>query len=288
MGRHRSHAFRFPLDVGRLTQEQRLAIARRVNEMIRDDSPLVTRELPVEEAKSTGAIWMFGEKYGDRVRVVQAGPSVEFCGGTHSHSTGELGLFVILSEFSIGSGIRRIESCVSASAESFVERQQVLVGDLAASLATTPDELGERVTKLQRDVKELQTAVGQLRARLAAADAQAYVSAAESKGDRTFVGAVVPEATPEALRHLSQAIRSRMRSGVIALAGVDGEGVSLLVSASDDLVKSGVHAGNLVKLAAPLVDGKGGGQAAQAQGGGRKSEGANAAVRAIRDAVLGS
>ena len=280
--------FDFRWTSGSLTQEQRLAVARRVNEMIRDDSTLVTRELPVEEAKSTGAIWMFGEKYGESVRVVQAGPSVEFCGGTHSHSTGELGLFVILNEFSIGSGIRRIESCVSASAESFVERQQTLVGDLAASLATTPDELGERVTKLQREVKDLQTAVGQLRARLAAEDAQAYVAAAERKGDRSFVGAVVPEATPEALRHLSQAIRTRMRSGVIALAGVDGESVNLVVSASDDLVKSGVHAGNLVKLAAPLVEGKGGGQAAQAQGGGRKPEGASAAIRAIRDAVLGS
>ncbi|HEY9085272.1 MAG TPA: alanine--tRNA ligase [Candidatus Tyrphobacter sp.] len=280
--------FDFRWTSGSLTQEQRLAVAQRVNEMIRDDSVLVTRELPVEEAKSTGAIWMFGEKYGERVRVVQAGPSIEFCGGTHSRSTGELGLFVILSEFSIGSGIRRIESCVSASAESFVERQQTLVGNLAASLATTPDKLGERVSSLQRDVKDLQTAVGQLRARLAAADAQEYVAAAERKGDRTFVGAVVPEATADALRHLSQAIRTRLRSGVIALAGVDGDGVSLLVTASEDLVKSGVHAGNLVKLATPLVDGKGGGQAAQAQGGGRKADGASAAIRAIRDAVLES
>ena len=115
--------------------------------MIRDDSPVVTRELPIDEAKQSGAIWMSGEKYGETVRVVQAGPSVEFCGGTHAHSTGELGLFLILSEFSIGSGIRRIESCVSQSAERFVVHQQDLVGELATSLATTPEELGERVNK---------------------------------------------------------------------------------------------------------------------------------------------
>ncbi|HZZ01231.1 MAG TPA: DHHA1 domain-containing protein, partial [Candidatus Baltobacteraceae bacterium] len=252
----------------------------------REDSHLVTRVLPLDRARETGAIWMAGEKYGDLIRVVQAGPSVEFCGGTHSHTTGELGIFLILSEFSVGSGIRRIESCVSEAAESFVARQSDLVSTLSSSLATTPDELGDRIAKLQREVRDLQTGLGQLKARLAAADAQTYVERAERKGDRRFVGAVVHEANGEALRHLSQAIRSRLPSGVIALAGVDNGSVSLLVSASDDLVKGGVHAGNLVKLAAPLVDGKGGGQPSQAQGGGKNAGGADAAVRAIRDAVL--
>ena len=271
---------------GALSTEQRHAVAARVNEMIRDDSPVVTRELPIDEAKQSGAIWMFGEKYGETVRVLQAGPSIEFCGGTHAHSTGELGMFIILSEFSIGSGIRRIESCVSASAERFVVGQQELVGDLASTLSTTPDELTDRVNKLQRELRDLQTAVGQMKARMAAVEAQSYLDAAERKGERTFVGAVVPEANAEAIRHLSSALRSRLPSGVIALAGVDDGAVSLLVSASDDLVKSGVHAGNLVKLAAPLVDGKGGGAATQAQGGGKNTAGAPAAVQAIRDAVL--
>ena len=276
--------FRWP--GGALSPEQKRAVVARVNEMIRDDSHLVTRELPIEEARATGAITMAGEKYGEVVRVVQAGPSVEFCGGTHSHTTGELGLFLILSESSIGSGIRRIESCVSAAAEDYVNKQQSLLGDLAAQLATTPDELGERVNKIQRDVRDLQTAVGQLKARLASADAQVYLERVERKGDRAFVGAVVHEANAEELRHLTSALRNRLPSGVIALAGVDNGTVSLLVSASDDLVKGGVHAGNLVKLAAPLVDGKGGGAPAQAQGGGKNAGGAENALRAIRDAVL--
>ncbi len=276
--------FRWP--GGALTAAQKHEVAHRVNEMIRDDSHLVTRVLPAEEAKQTGAIWMPGEKYGDRIRVVQAGPSIEFCGGTHSHSTGELGLFLILSEFSVGSGIRRIESCVSQAAETYVAKQANLVGALSSALATTPDEIGERIEKLQRELKELQTSVGQLKAKLASADAQLYAEKAERNGDRTFVGAVVNDANGEALRHLSTAIRSRVGSGVIALAGVENGSVSLLVSASEDLVSSGVHAGNLVKLAAPLVGGKGGGQAAQAQGGGKDAGGADAAVRAIRDAVL--
>ena len=276
--------FRWP--GGALTPEQKRAVAHRVNEMIRDDSHLVTRVLPLEEAKQTGAIWMAGENYGDVIRVVQAGPSTEFCGGTHSHSTGELGMFVMLSESSIGSGIRRIESCVSEAAEEYVARQSDLIGALSSTLATSPEELRERVERMQRDVKDLQTALGQLKARLAASDAEAYVERAERSGDRAFVGAVVHEANAEALRHLAIAIRNRFRSGVVALAGVDNGSVSLLVNASDDLVRGGVHAGNLVKLAAPLVAGKGGGQAAQAQGGGSDPSGAEAAVRAIRDAVL--
>ena len=112
---------------------------------------------------------------------MQAGPSIEFCGGTHSHSTGELGMFVMLSEFSIGSGIRRIESCVSEAAEAFVARQSDLIGALSSSLAASPDELAERVERMQRDVKDLQTALGQLKARLAAADAQAYVDASRAQ-----------------------------------------------------------------------------------------------------------
>ncbi len=277
--------FRWP--GGALTPQQKRSIAHRVNEMIRDDSHLVTRVLPSDQAKESGAIWMAGEKYGDLIRVVQAGPSLEFCGGTHSHTTGELGMFVILSEFSIGSGIRRIESCVSEAAEEFVSRQSELVSTLSTTLTTTPDELADRITKLQREVKDLQTSLGQLKTRLAAADAQAYAERAERRGDRAFVGAVVREANSEALRHLSQAIRRHMPSGVIALAGIDNDSVSLFVSVSDDLVSQGILAGQLVKLAAPLVDGKGGGQPAQAQGGGKNVRGADAAVRAMCDAVLG-
>ncbi|MDQ2872938.1 MAG: alanine--tRNA ligase [Candidatus Eremiobacteraeota bacterium] len=271
---------------GSLSPERRREVARRVNEMIREDTPLETRVMDLEEARSSGAIMMFGEKYGDRVRVVHAGPAVEFCGGTHAHSTGELGLFVILSESSIGSGIRRIESCVSRAAEHYAERQQETVAELAESLATTREDVVDRVAKLQHEIKDLQNAVGELKARAAAADAQGYVDAAERVGEKTFVGAVVPAANADALKHLSQAIRGKLRSGVVALAGVDDGTVSLLISASDDMVKSGVHAGNLMKSAAPHIDGRGGGQAAQAQGGGKKPDGADAALRAIRNQVF--
>lgn len=153
-------------------------------------------------------------------------------------------------------------------------------------MSAAPEELLERLERMQRDLKEMQTAVGQLRARFAAAEADVYVAKAERKGDRAFVGVVLHEANGEALRHLNTAIRNRFRSGVVALAGIDNGTVSLLVSASDDLIGDGIHAGKLLKLAAPLVAGKGGGQAALAQGGGSDGTGAEAALQVIRDAVL--
>jgi len=275
--------FRYP--AGSLSPSQKRDVTARVNAMIRDDHHLVTAIMSPAEAAASGAISMAGEKYGDKVRVVQAGPSVEFCGGTHAITTGELGLFMILSESSIGSGIRRIEAIVSKAAEAHALDQQELVASLSESLSAKPAELGERVERLQADVRDLQKALGEIKGRLAAADAATYAERAEEIGGKRVVAAVVREANAEALKHLSAAIRQRLQSGVVALAGIDDGTVSLLVTASDDLVKRGVHAGNLLKLAAPLVDGKGGGGPAQAQGGGKNAAGADAALAAIRSAL---
>jgi alanyl-tRNA synthetase len=275
--------FDFRSPRGALTPLQRRAVTQRVNELIRADLHQTMNELPIEEAKATGAITMAGEKYGDRVRVVQFGPSVEFCGGTHAHTTGELGMFVMLSESSIGSGVRRIEAVVSKAAESYVERQQDTVATLSEKLSAKPDELVERVEKLQTDVRDLQKDMNEIKARLAAADAATYAANAEEIGGVRVAAAIVREANAEALRALGNAIRDRLRSGVIALIGTDAEGVALFVSASDDAVKAGVNAGALVRAAAPLVGGKGGGAPNQAQGGGKDPAGAEAALATIRD-----
>jgi alanyl-tRNA synthetase len=274
--------FDFRTSAGALTPHQKRAVTQRVNELIREDHHLVTRELPIEEAKATGAITMAGEKYGDRVRVVQAGPSVEFCGGTHAHTTGELGLFVMLAESSIGSGVRRIEAVVSKAAERFVEAQQDTLAALGETLSAKPDELMERVERLQGDVRDLQRALADIKTRLASADAAAYVDAAEQIGPLRVVAAIVREADAAALRTLGTAIRSRLGNGVVALVGVDGSSASVFVTASDDAVRAGVHAGNLVRAAATLVGGKGGGAPAQAQGGGKDPSGAEAALAALR------
>ncbi len=275
--------FDFRSPHGALTPPQRRAVTQRVNELIRADYHQAMRELPIEEAKATGAITMAGEKYGERVRVVGFGPAVEFCGGTHAITTGELGLFVMLSESSIGSGVRRIEAIVGKAAESYVERQQDTIATLSETLSAKPDELVERVEKLQTDVRSLQKDMSEIKARLAAADAAAYVASAEEIGGIPVVARIVREANAEALRALGNAIRDRLQSGVVALIGTDGDNVALFASASDDAVKAGANAGALVKAAAPLVGGKGGGAPAQAQGGGKNPAGAEAALAAMRD-----
>jgi alanyl-tRNA synthetase len=279
--------FDFRSPGGGLTPEQRREVVARVNEIIREDHRLRTDVMTPAQAAASGAISMAGEKYGELVRVVHAGPSVEFCGGTHSVTTGELGMFLILSEASIGSGVRRIESVVSKAAEAYATEQQELVAGLAETLSAKPSELAQRVDRLQSEVRDLARSLSELRAKLASADAQTYVNHAENVAGKPFVAAVVPEADSEALKSLSGAIRSRMRSGVIALAGVENGTVSLLVTASDDLVKEGVHAGNLVRAAVTHIDGRGGGQPAAAQGGGKNPAGADAALSAIRRALAG-
>ena len=277
--------FDFRSPAGALSNGQKRDVIARVNAMIRDDHHQVTDVMTPAEATASGAISMAGESYGERVRVVHFGPSVEFCGGTHAHTTGELGLFLILSESSIGSGIRRIEAVVSKAAESYVLEQQDLVGSLAETLSAKPLELSERVERLQSEMRDAQKSLADARARLAAADAAVYASRAETIGGKRVVAQIVREAGAEELKHVSNAIRQKLPDGVIALAGVDGDSVSLLVTANAELVKAGVHAGNLLKAAAPHVDGRGGGSPGQAQGGGKKASGAADALDAIRSAL---
>jgi len=277
--------FDFRSPGGALTPGQKRDVVARVNAMIRSDHHKVTKIMSPAEAAASGAISMAGENYGDRVRVVYFGPAVEFCGGTHAETTGELGMFMILSESSIGSGIRRIEAVVSKAAEAYALDQQELVGSLAERLSTKPAELADRVERLQTDVRDMQKALAQIKSRLASADAGSYAERAETVGKTRFVGAVVSEANADAIKSLAVAIRQKMPSGVIALAGVDGETVSLFVAASDDAVAAGAHAGNLLKAAAPLVGGRGGGAAGHAQGGGKNPAGATAAIDAIRQAL---
>jgi alanyl-tRNA synthetase len=274
--------FDFRSPSGALSPEQKRDVVARVNAMIRDDHHLTTTIMTPAEASASGAISMAGEKYGDKVRVVAAGPAVEFCGGTHAHTTGELGLFLILSESSIGSGIRRIEAVVSKAAEAYVLGQQELVSTLAETLGAKPADLTERVERLQTDVRDMQKALAEIKARLALNDAASYFTRAEVVNGKRLLASTVPEADATAVKSLATALRQKFPSGVIALAGIDGETVSLFISVSDDLVQAGVNAGAMMRAAALAVGGKGGGAAAHAQGGGKDPAAAPAALDAVR------
>ncbi len=279
--------FDFRSPTGALTPDQRRATAARVNELIRADYRIDTEIMRPADALARGAIPLPGEAYGELARIVIAGPSLEFCGGTHAVTTAELGMFFLLTESSVGSGIRRIEGVVSRAAERYAVEQQRLVASLAESLSAQPADLAERVERLQVETRDLERARDAFAARLASADAAAYVAGAESVGATRLVAGIVRESSAEALKVLGAAIRQRFPSGVVALVGIDGPAVALLVTASADAVAAGVHAGNLLRAAAPAVGGKGGGQAASAQGGGKDPAGADAALAAIRTALGG-
>ncbi len=279
--------FDFRSPSGALSAEQQRAVVAKVNEMIRADHHLQTDVMAIADARQSGALSMAGEKYGDRVRVVRAGPAVEFCGGTHAISTGELGLFLIVSESSIGSGIRRIESVVSKAAEQYAIEQQELLASLAETLSAKPEELADRLHRLQAESRALHKTIAEFRAKLAAGDAQRLIDDAIAIGPRKAVIAAVPDANADVLKGLAGAIRAKLRSGVIALAGTDGDTVALLVTASEDAVQGGVHAGNLLRAAAVHVDGRGGGSPGQAQGGGKNPAGVGAALDAIRSLLAG-
>jgi alanyl-tRNA synthetase len=282
--------FDFRSPGGALTPEQRQRAAEIINSIIRDDTEVVTREVSIAEARSLGAISMAGENYGERVRVLQAGPSLEFCGGTHAHRTGELGLFILLSESSVGSGIRRIEGLVSQAAEHYVTRQQELLSKLTASLTARPEELLERIERLQSDVRERDREIGELRIKAAGGEARQLIEAGEQLGGCLYVGAHIEGAGAEELKTLTQAMKARMNAAnyILVLFGSQDQRVTLTVLAGDVAVKSGANAGALIRTAAPLIDGKGGGSAAQAQGGGTLASGIPKALSAIREALEAS
>ncbi len=274
--------FDFRAPNGALSAEQKQQVSSCVNQLIRENFPVVTEELSLEEARKSGALFLAGEAYGEKVRVLRAGPSVEFCGGTHAHATGELGQFVLLSEASIGSGVRRIEALVSLAAEEYVAKQLGLLQQLGASLTVRPEEVPERVQRLQGDLRGLERELADLRQELAGQEAQGFLARAEVIGGCTFVPVQI-ERDVAGVKQLGQALRSRVQgAAVIAVAGVEAGRVTLLVLASDEAVKRGVHAGNVLKAALVHLDGKGGGGAGQAQGAGTRVSEIPAAFAAVR------
>ncbi len=185
-------------------------------------------------------------------------------------------MFVIVSESSIGSGIRRIESVVSKAAETYVEKQQHLVATLAERLSSKPDELVERVGKMQSEIRDLQKAVAELKARFAVSEAQ-DADAEQLPNGRRIIFKELRDYSNEDLRTVVNALRQKNADAVIAMVSTSGERVNMMISVPEKLASQGVRAGDLMKLAAPHIGGKGGGGPTQAQGGGNNPAGTAAA-----------
>ena len=243
-------------------------IEERVNALVATDFEVQTKVLPLAEAKAAGAMALFGEKYGDRVRVVTMGPSVELCGGTHCQSTGQIGYFRIVSESSVASGVRRIEALTGATAVADARKSDELLNRLALLLKTRKETVYDRFVALQEEKSVLERELEGFRRKAANAAADGLLSQVKDVAGVKLLAAIVNDADVAALRETLDGVRKGLKEGVVVLGGTKEGKVALLVSCSAECVKRGAHAGNLLKELAPKVGGKGGGKAGMAQGGG--------------------
>ncbi len=265
----------------KVTPEQLREVEHIVNAKIREDIPLKEyRDYPIEEAKKLGAIALFGEKYGDKVRVVQFGTSVEFCGGCHAQSTGRLGMVRIVSESSIAAGVRRIEAITGKAVEDMLDKMQDFMTDLKGLLNNAPD-LMATVQKAISENKELQAQVEQFKAQKAQQLKQMLIEKArEVNGVKVIYGVLPMEA--QHVKDIAFQLRSQFPEHLLVVIGSEAAGKpTLTVSISDDLVAEGKNAGQYVREAGKLIQGGGGGQPHFATAGGKNPDGLKAAVDKI-------
>ena len=262
-----------------MTPEELKKVEDIVNEKIAAALPVVVKNMPIEEAKKTGAQALFGEKYGDIVRVVNMGDfSIEFCGGTHVQNTSEITAFKIISETGVAAGVRRIEALTSEGLMKYYDELEEKLKNAAHLLKATPDNLADKITHLISENKALLSEVESLKSRMAQ-DAVGDVmdQVKEVKGVK-LLAAEVDGVDMNGLRDLGDQLKEKLGDGVVALASANDGKVSLMATATDGAMKKGAHAGNLVKGIAGCVGGGGGGRPNMAQAGGKNPAG-------IRDAL---
>jgi alanyl-tRNA synthetase len=269
-----------------LSDEEKQRVEDLVNERVRNNVAADTAVLPIAEAKQAGAIAFFGEKYGDNVRVVTMGESKEFCGGTHVARTGDIAFFLITEETGVAQGVRRLEAVTGAGALGFVRRLEGELGETGRLLRAGSFEVAARVAKLQAEQREQQKEIEALRRKLASGGGRDLAAEARDAGGVRVLATRADVADPKALREVADQLRDKLRSGVIVLAGVEGDKIALVAMVTPDLIDR-FSAGKIVGEVAKAVGGKGGGRADMAQGGGSQPEHLDAALSRVFDLVRG-
>ncbi|MBX5476062.1 MAG: alanine--tRNA ligase [Clostridia bacterium] len=265
--------------------DQLAEVEARVNEAVLAAHPVQVRHMKLDEAKAMGAMALFGEKYGEIVRVVSMGPSIELCGGTHVRNTAEVGLFVLTSEGSVGSGVRRVEAVTGRGAYDYVKRREALLSAAAEAVKAPVEELPAKVEDLMARLKERERELAALRAQAARGEADRLAATAEPVHGVPVVFAEVRDYDADGLRTLADHVRDRLRSGGVVLAARVGERAMLLATFTRDVVERGAHAGEVVARAARAIGGGGGGRPDFAQAGGRDATRLADALKAAREAV---
>ena len=253
-----------------MTPEELARVGAMVNDAILEGYDVDAKEMPIDEAKETGAIALFGEKYGEIVRVVNMGQgySVEFCGGTHLNNTAKVGVFQILSEFSVASGVRRIEAITGKATLAEMKDLQHTILDVSAALKVKPVELVERAKAMVQERKTLVQMIEKYKSKEALGEAERVLFSAKPVGEMKVLTAVIPEADANRLRSMGDFLRDKEPKVVGVLAAVQGEKITFLAVCGKEAVKAGVKAGDIIKSVTALCGGKGGGKPDSAMGGG--------------------
>ena len=251
-----------------MTEEEIQKTQRLVNEMILEANPVTATEMPLEEAQKLGAMALFGEKYGDTVRVVDMNKrSVEFCGGTHVDNTAKLGLFRILKESSVAAGIRRIEATTGWGVLSYMDETAGILSAAAQSLKLgNPSELVEKTTQLAAELKAKDRKIAEEEQKLAAMQVDGILAGAKAVGGVKLLKAALAGQKPDALRTICDAVRAKEPAAVAVLTSLtEGKG-TICVACGADAVAAGANAGKLVKALCALTGGSGGGRPDSAMG----------------------
>ncbi len=262
-----------------ISDEQIRRIEDWVNAQVLDNTPTVARVLPIDEARKTGAMMLFGEKYGDEVRVLDIGASRELCGGTHVARTGDIGSLRVIAQGAVAAGVRRIEATTGLGALALAQRQGSELAELAALLKAPQEELPRRAAQLLEQLRAQDKELAAWKSRAAAARGAELADSARDIAGVRVLAARLDGADAATLRTVVDQIKARLKTAVVLLAAVDGDKVQLAAGVSADL-SAGLKAGELVNLAAAEVGGKGGGRPDFAMAGGGRVEGVDAALAA--------
>ena len=254
-----------------LSAEELSRVAEEVNRAILEGYDIHTDVLPIEEAKKKGAIALFGEKYGDTVRVVDMGKgySVEFCGGTHLDNTAKVGVFHINSEFSVASGVRRIEATTGMVTLKTLNHNQEMLFEAASSLKVKPGDLRDKIQQTMEEMRDLRRTIERFEAKEAVGEADRILFGAHEMGGLKVITATIPDADANKLRQMGDMLRDKEENVVAVLATVKGEKITFLAVCGKEAVKQGVKAGDIIKQVSAIAGGSGGGKPDSAMGGGK-------------------
>lgn len=267
-----------------MTDEEIAKVEAIVNENILNGLPVVTNEMTLDEAKKTGAMALFGEKYGEKVRVVQMGEfSSELCGGTHVENTRNISAFKIISENGVAAGVRRIEALTGAGLIAYYDQVEQQLKEAAKALKANPADVVKKITAMQEQLKVLSKENDSLKAKMAKAAAGDMMSAAEEVNGIKILVSRLTDVDMNGMRDLGDEAKQKLGEAIVVFAAENGGKVNLMATATDSAVAKGAHAGNLIKEIAKLVGGGGGGRPNMAQAGGKDPAGIEDALERAKE-----